>query len=489
MAFIRKGVAARMSDDSFFSFHSRVSRAKRQPVDSSALASSAMTPTQVNRLVEQTLKSHLPATLLVRGEISNFTRNRSSGHLYFTLKDASGAIDAIMWASRAERLRFEPRDGMDLLATGSIGVYVPRGRYQLVVTSLDPIGEGALELAKRQLEEKLRLEGLLDDDRKRPIPSFPRTIAIITSPQAAAFADICKVLCRTSWVRTLVFPVPVQGADAAPAIAAALTKLGTNHRDLGGVDLVILSRGGGSLEDLWAFNDERVARAVASSPIPVITGIGHDVDVSIADLVADHHAHTPTEAATYALREWIHAADTLEVVSTRLLREARRRITGATSLLSSITRHELFRRPLSLLEGNRQRLDELETELVRGLAARRASALTRLERLAGAFSPMLVTRLSRRAREQVDRLGLSLDHAARLNLHERGTRLTAITDQLRALSPQNVLKRGYSITRLKKTGQTLRSPEQIRGGELLETHLADGVVESRATDPKQAELF
>lgn len=480
-----------MSNEGFFSFHSRSTRAKRAApaLDAATAEAAAMTPSQVNCLVEQTLKAGLPSTLLVKGEISNFTRNRNSGHLYFTLKDSGGALDAIMWASRAERLRFEPKDGMELLATGSIGVYVPRGRYQIVVNSLDPVGEGALELAKRQLEEKLRGEGLFDPERKRPIPLYPRTIAIVTSPQAAGFADVCKVLCRSPWVRTLIFPVPVQGADAAPAVSAALKRLSSNHRDLGGVDLVILARGGGSLEDLWAFNDESVARAIAASSIPVITGIGHDIDVSIADLVADHHAHTPTEAATYALREWIHAAETLEVYFARATREVRRRIGEVSSQLSAIARHELFRRPALLIEGHRQRLDDLEHELARSLSHRRTAALARLERLAGALSSALIRRRVSRGNEQIVRLSVGLDRAAAHRVANMGKRLDALASQLRALSPEHVLKRGYSITRIKKTGQTLRSVDQVKPGELLETRLADGVIDSRAVDPKQGELF
>lgn len=480
-----------MSQEGFFNFHARVTRAKREApvVDASNVASAAITPSQLNRLIEQTLKNHLPSTLLVKGEVSNFSRNRNSGHLYFTLKDSAGAVECVMWASRAERLRFEPRDGMELLASGSVGVYVPRGRYQIVVNSLDPVGEGALELAKRQLEAKLRDEGLLDDDRKRPIPPFPRTIVIVTSPQAAGFADICKVLCRCGWLNLLIYPVPVQGKEAAPAIAAALKKLGSSHKDLGGVDLVLLGRGGGSLEDLWAFNEEVVARAMAACPIPIITGIGHDIDVSIADLVADHHAHTPTEAATFAIREWLHAPETLEAVALRLLRESRRRVTEASNAVNAIARHEVFRRPGVLIEGPRQRLDDLEGQLTANLEQRRSRALARLERVAGALSPALVRRMLSREQERIAHAARTLEHLVRVSTTREAAKLTALDAQLRALSPRNVLQRGYSITRIKKTGHALTSARQVKVGEMLETHLADGVVESRAVDPKQGELF
>lgn len=479
-----------MSGENFFSFHSKVTRAKGGPhVDPQILGNAAMTPSTLNRLIEQTLKANLPPTVVVRGEVSNFSCNRNSGHLYFTLKDSGAAIDCVMWASKAERLRFEPRDGMELLASGSIGVYVPRGRYQIVVNSLDPVGEGALELAKRQLEAKLRAEGLLEDGRKRPIPPFPRTIAVITSPQAAGFADICKVLCRCGWLKLLIYPVPVQGNAAAPAIASALRSLGGHQHDIGGVDLILLGRGGGSLEDLWAFNEEVVARAMVDCPIPIITGIGHDIDVSIADLVADHHAHTPTEAATYAIREWMHALELTDGFQVRLLRETRRRIVDGLNAISSISRHEVFRRPSILVESHRQLLDELDGRLNTELSTRRSSALMRLERVAGALSPALARRMIGRARERVDHAARSFDYQIRTNLSRELTKLASLEAQLRALSPQGVLKRGYSITRLKKTGQTLTSTAQVKPGDMLETHLAEGVVESRATDPKQGELF
>lgn len=479
-----------MSGEDFFSFHGKMNRSKRQPAAVNAsLGQAAMTPSQLNKLIEATLKAHLPATVLLKGEVSNFTRNRNSGHLYFTLKDSAGAIDAIMWASRAERLRFEPRDGMELLASGAIGVYVPRGRYQIVVNSLDPVGEGALELAKRQLEQKLRGEGLFEPDRKRPIPAYPRTVAIITSPQAAGFADVLKVLRRCAWLRLLIDPVPVQGRDAAPAVANAIQRLSKRHRDLGQIDVALVIRGGGSLEDLWAFNEEVVARAIAGSSIPIITGIGHDIDVSIADLVADHHAHTPTEAASYVIRQWIHASDEVSAIESHMLRELRRRIASGNQQLISIARHEVFRRPTMMLDTPRQQLDEIEHDLSRQFAIRRAAALQRIERAAGALSPTLIRRSVSRGHERLATLANSLGRALTSRIEQSKRSLDAMAAQLRALSPEHVLKRGYSITRLKKTGEVVRHTDQIKGGELLEIRVADGNIESRATDPKQAELF
>lgn len=476
-----------MSSENFFQFRQQLTRKPASPPP--AAGEATLSPSQLNRLVEQALRSNLPAALSVRGEISNFNRNRTSGHCYFTLKDSAGCVDAVMWASRAERLRFDPRDGMELIARGSVGVYVPRGRYQLVVDALGPVGEGALELAKRQLIERLRGEGLLDADRKHPIPAFPRTIAIVSSPQAAGFADVLKVLRRHPWLRLLVFPVPVQGSAAAPAIASALRCLGSGHGSCSGIDLILLCRGGGSLEDLWAFNDEAVCRALAASSIPTITGVGHDVDVSVADLIADHHAHTPTEAATYAVRNWRIAPELIAGQTQRLGRELRRRLEDARLRVASIARHEIFRRPASLLDDPRQRVDDASHDLALALERRLAAATRRLDRAATLLSPRLISGTQRAARERVERLSRDLARAAGRRMHEPSLALDAIEARLRGLAPDRVLRRGYSITSLKRDGAIVRDPAQVRPGDTLVTRLADGTIESTASDPKQPSLF
>lgn len=474
----------------FFDMHQQLNRRpSRTAAPSSASSDEAYTPSQVNRLVEGAIKGALPASLLVRGEVSNFNRNRTSGHCYFTLKDSAGCIDAVMWASRAERLRFDPRDGMELLARGSVGVYVPRGKYQLVVDSLEPVGEGALELAKRQLLERLRGEGLLDAERKRPIPAFPRSIAIVSSPQAAGFADVLKVLRRHPWLRLRVFPVPVQGRDAAPAIASALRCLGSGRGDCGGIDLILVCRGGGSLEDLWAFNDEAVCRAIAASSIPVITGVGHDVDVSVADLVADHHAHTPTEAATFATRNWRIAPDVVEGLALRASRELRRRFEDARLRVASVVRHELFRRPASMLDDARQRVDDAGHDLSLALERRLAQASRRLDRIAAGLSPRLIEANRRASADRVERLAGELARAGRRRLLAPTRAVDALDARLRGLAPDRVLARGYSITTLKRSGTIVRSAAQVRGGDTIVTRLADGTIESTARDPKQPDLF
>ena len=249
------------------------------------------TVSQLTREVKDLIEGNFPSVQVV-GEVSNCTM-AGSGHIYLTLKDESAQMRAVMWRSRASRLKFEIHDGLEVVASGPIEVYAARGSYQLIIEHLIPQGVGALELAFRQLQEKLAAEGLFDPERKRPLPLFPRRIALITSPTSAAVRDLLQVIVRR-WqaVDVIIMPVPVQGEGAAEEIAKALRSV---HK-IPNVDVVITGRGGGSLEDLWAFNEEVVARAISECPIPVISAVGHEIDVSISDLVADRRALTPSEA-------------------------------------------------------------------------------------------------------------------------------------------------------------------------------------------------
>ena len=250
-----------------------------------------LTISQLTRQVKNLVEEHFPFVRVI-GEVSNCTV-AGSGHVYLTLKDEAAQIRAVMWRSKASRLKFELHDGLEVVASGPLEVYEARGTYQLIIEQLIPQGVGALELAFRQLQEKLAAEGLFDPERKRPLPEFPRRIALITSPTSAAVRDLLQVITRR-WqaVDLLIIPVPVQGEGAAEEIAAALRSV---HR-IPQCDVVITGRGGGSLEDLWAFNEEIVARAIYECPIPVISAVGHEIDISISDLVADRRALTPSEA-------------------------------------------------------------------------------------------------------------------------------------------------------------------------------------------------
>ena len=478
--------------ESFFEFRARMTRRPEPapPAVSSGSAARPLTITQLTRQIDRALRENLPPTFLVKGELSNFNAHAGSGHFYFTLKDKDTCIDCVMFQSEAARVKFEPRDGMELLASGSVKVYAARGKYQLYVTSLQPLGQGALEVAFQQLRAKLEREGLFDEQRKKPLPEFPMRIALVTASQAAALHDILKVLRRFAWLKLMVYAVPVQGDGAAERIAAAIKHLNQRAaRDVGGVDVILLARGGGSLEDLWAFNEEAVARAVAGSNIPIVTGVGHEVDVSIADLVADYHAHTPTEAAQVVTANWRDIGDSIDGMNRRLARVVRERLTSARHRVDGVVRHEFFRRPLDRVNQLRQLIDDRHRDLMVTMNRRvwdLQRDLREIEEALCAHSPqVLVARLAQRVAGHEQRLR----YAAAVQFERRKGRLEAMDRELRALSPESVLRRGFSMTTLKKDGTVIRSASQVNGGERLVTRLADGTIESVAEDPKQPKLF
>lgn len=426
-----------MPGENFFDFREKLARPQPAGVQ-------PLTVSQLTAQIERAIQSALPATVHVRGEVSNLNLHHASGHLYFTLKDSAACIDCVMFRSDVARLKFMPADGVELLVSGRVAVYPQRGRYQLYVSALWPVGRGALELAFEQLCRKLKAEGLFDASRKKPLPRYPRRIALVTSRSTAALHDILKVLKRFPWIRLHLYDVPVQGEGAAEQIAQALRHLNLRAADIGGIDLIILARGGGSLEDLWAFNEEVVARAVAESGIPIITGIGHEVDISVADLVADYHAHTPTEAAQVATSNWRTVAEQLQAAGVRLRRGLRTIARDARQRLLAVERHEFFRRPTDRINQFRQLLDERQRSLQLLISSRLKAASARLEHF--------------------DR-------------------------HLQAVSPQAVLRRGYSITTRATDGSILRSARDVRAGERLITRLADGTVRSIVEDQKQLPLF
>lgn len=474
-----------MTKENFFDFREKLAA----PPKPQAPKGEPLTVTQLTNLIERAIKAGVPGTVHVKGEVSNFNHHRASGHFYFTLKDASACIDCVMFRSDAARLRFTPADGIELLAGGRVAVYPQRGRYQLYVTSLVPLGQGALELAFRQLHDKLQAEGLFDPDRKRPLPEFPTRLALVTSRSTAALQDILKVLRRFPWLKLMLYHVSVQGDGAAPEIAEAIHQLNRHARAVGGIDLMIVARGGGSLEDLWAFNEEVVARAIVNSTIPVVTGIGHEVDTSIADLVADYHAHTPTEAAQVVTANWRTAAEGLVGLQQRLSRELRQMVADAKQRLATVERHDVFRRPIDRINRWRQWLDDRQRNLaltVMQRLKRGEQDLVPLETLLLKCHPMHEVR---RRRERLTWLEQELTRATRATIQRLTTRLDATERTLDALSPQQVLKRGYSMTLLKKGGKLVRSAMDARPGDAIITRLADGSIESIVQDQQQGRLF
>ena len=306
----------------------------------------------------------------VEGELSNF-RQPTSGHMYFTLKDQESQIRVVMFRMANRQLKFQPRDGLAILVYGELSVYEPRGEYQIVAEYLEPRGLGALQLAFEQLKEKLQAEGLFDDSRKRPIPMLPRRIGVITSPTGAAIRDILQVLGRRfATVDVLIHPVTVQGDQAAREIVEALHEL--NRR--GGLDVVIVARGGGSIEDLWAFNEEVVARAIADSKIPVISAIGHEVDYTIADFVADLRAPTPSAAAELVVSKKDELAQRLDDLQARMTGVVRSRLDAFRVQMAGLDRHLRLLNPIERIRLQRRRLTELLRQLG-GWADRRLMVL------------------------------------------------------------------------------------------------------------------
>ncbi len=361
----------------------------------------------------------------VSGEISNF-KQASSGHVYFTLKDEGAQLSAIMWRTAAQRLKFQLKDGLRVLAAGPIQLYETRGQYQIIAEQLEPQGVGALELAFRQLQRKLDAEGLFSQDRKRELPLFPRRIALVTSPTGAAVRDMLQVITRR-WPKSnvIIVPVPVQGSEAAPQIAAALRVV----HSISDVDVVICGRGGGSLEDLWAFNEEVVARAIFDCRIPVISAVGHEIDVTIADLVADKRALTPSEAAEIVVP--------LESDVRMLLERMRQQLTSALQYQAQRARHRI------------ERLAE---------HPRLARPLDRIREL----------------QTQVDQLDERMQRAIRQRLDSSRQIVGTIAASLNALSPLAVLDRGYSLTKRMADGDLIRDLTAVSVGDRISTLLANG---------------
>lgn len=476
-----------MSGKSFFDFYD----ARKTPAvvarnaPASEEKSKALSVSELTRQIDRAIKGSLPPAVLVKGEISNYKHHGASGNAYFTLKDTDACIDCVMFKEERSRLTFTPDDGMELIASGRVAVYAQRGKYQLYVSQLRALGIGALEQAFKKLHAKLLAEGLFAAERKRTVPRYPLRIALLTSSETAALQDMLKVLRKFSFLNLCIYHAPVQGAGAAEKIADGLAKL--NRR--ANIELILLGRGGGSLEDLWAFNEECVARAIAASRIPVITGIGHEIDVSIADLVADYHAHTPTEAAQIAVAQWRYANQSLQEISVRLTQTVRQCVAMQRHRLNVIERHEIFRRPADRIHSLQQLLDEQQ----RSLSAKMHASLARYRRRLDELS-VREARKHPRSRlqletERLNNLAGRLRYAMARDVQSRSHKLDALASHLTALSPQQILHRGYSITRLKKTGAIVRNAEAVKAGSRLVTELAEGQIESIAADGAQPELF
>ena len=404
----------------------------------------------------------------VEGEISNFA-SPQSGHCYFTLKDAGAQLRCVMFRGAARALKFTPKDGMRVLTRGRLTLFEPRGEYQLVAEYLEPQGIGGLQLAFIQLKERLAKEGLFSELHKKELPKLPQRIGVVTSPTGAAIRDILTVLTRRfANLEILIAPVRVQGEGAAQEIAAAIDDLNR----LGGIDVMIVGRGGGSLEDLWAFNEEVVARAIHRSVVPVISAVGHEVDFSIADFVADLRAATPSAAAELVVRSKKELTSELDALTHRLdlsqLRRFERWRSGVAALSRAVTD------PTRVLGHLSQRVDTLDGRLRREaelLIGGQGQAIAMLSARLNRQSPVLTLR---RNEERLGTLSLRLDHALSRRLSGAAESLRIASGTLNAVSPLAVLARGYSIAR-KLPGRTvIRDSRELAAGDRLELSLAAG---------------
>jgi exodeoxyribonuclease VII large subunit len=421
----------------------------------------------------------------VKGELSG-VKVAGSGHRYFQVKDADGTLSCAMWAARADRLRFKLADGVAVLLRGTLEVYPQRGSLQLIVIEVTPQGKGELQLAFEQLKAKLETEGLFAAARKRLLPALPQRLGLVTSSSGAAVRDVLKVLSRWDHLSVLLYPVRVQGKGAEGEIARAVRYLGRS----GLVDVVLVVRGGGSLEDLWAFNEEMVARAIAACEVPVISGVGHEVDFTIADFVADVRAATPTQAAEMVVQRLEEQRRRVEDAEVALrIRIARRRESARLRLAGLEGSRGLARLRLRVkeLEQHLQRLEGLP-QLLRALVGSRHR---RLDAAAGGLFHWPVRFGAPRQRELVTvRLAVAVERLRSL-VSRRGLELGACERALEALSPRRVLERGYSITSREGTASPLKHATAVTAGERLVTTLAHGTIRSLVTGKagEQGDLF
>ncbi len=383
---------------------------------------------QLTQAIKSSLSSHFPS-VWVAGEISGMTQ-ASSGHVYLTLKDQHAQINGIIWRSDVENLKFEIKNGMEVECRGNLDVYPQRGTYQIIIRRIRPKGVGALELAFRQLHARLLAEGLFDPAHKKSLPAIPRHVAVVTSPTGAAIRDFLQVLTRRwSNIHVTIVPTKVQGPGAAAEIAAAIRVC---NRKVDFFDVIVVTRGGGSVEDLWSFNEEPVVRAIYESAIPVISGVGHEIDVTLTDLVADVRALTPSEAAERLVPNYRDIVDMLDATKHRMARTILARIQNAHQQLATLATRTVMTQPLERIRQSAIELDFLEN---------------------------------------------AMNRAARQKIAKSDQELAAMTARMNAISPLAVLARGYSLT-TDAEGKLLLNAESVKPGDRITTRLANGLVRS-----------
>jgi len=455
--------ALKQDETSQLGFHFDEPRPARRIWPVSALVA------QARELVERQF-----GDIWVEGEISNL-RPAPSGHIYFTLKDAEAQLPIVLFRRQAMLLRFRPEDGLHVLVRGSVSVYEQRGQLQFVAETMEPVGAGSLQLAFEQLKERLRAEGLFDSERKRPLPMFPRSVGIITSPTGAVIRDFLNIVNRRhSGLNVLLSPVSVQGESAAAEIEAALAELNASNL----VDLIVVARGGGSLEDLAAFNSELVARAIAASRLPVVSAIGHETDFTIADFAADLRAPTPSAAAELITEAQHKIGERLATQSHRLERATRFQLLQAHQRLTHLPIGHAESRLTTLLHRLEQRLDDALERLDSAVQQQLRTRQNRIAALAAGVLHYDPRQKLAHAYEHLADLRARLIRCLERLVESSSARLGSFDARLQSLSPLAVLDRGYALV-LSPQGALIRSTTQINSGNQLTTRLADGSFRSR----------
>ncbi|MBN2137115.1 MAG: exodeoxyribonuclease VII large subunit [Sedimentisphaerales bacterium] len=461
----------------------------------------------VNSLIKAVLEEGLPSRMAVAGELTDWVVARS-GHAYFSLKDENALLPCVMWKSSFAKVKFEVENGQAVVVRGHIDVYPPQGKYQFYAESMAPEGIGALQLAFEQMVKKLRSEGLFDDEHKKELPAYPRRIGIVTSESGAAVHDIAEsIFNRWPCAKLFLYPVPVQGEGAAEKIASALRDINRRNKQLK-LDVLIVGRGGGSMEDLWAFNEEVLARAIFDSEIPVISAVGHEIDTTVADMAADKRASTPTKAGVVAVPDIAEVLDGLASIEGRLRGDIAAKLKLAGQNLKTLLADAVFRDPFMLIRTAEQQLDDLEGAMSEAVKDMLASAQ---RRVAGGYEQIiriephrLIGRMKVELNNLRNRAGVAVGRAVnqrRLELTEgrselsglrkaimsgRTLSLTAAENRLAGLNPRAVLNRGYSITSSKRTGKVIRSSQDVEIGDFVVTELADDErIDSKVINKRQ----
>jgi exodeoxyribonuclease VII large subunit len=417
----------------------------------------------------------------VEGEISNL-RPAASGHLYFTLKDAEAQLPVVMFRRQAALMRFRAEDGLHVLARGQVSIYDQRGQMQLVAETMEPVGAGSLQVAFEQLKEKLKREGLFDVGRKRPLPAFPRTAGIVTSPTGAVIRDILHIVARRhGGLNILLCPVTVQGESAPEEIEAAIACL----NDSGLVDVIVLARGGGSLEDLAAFNSERVARAIAASRVPVVSAVGHETDFTIADFVADLRAPTPSAAAELITEAQHRIGEHVAQLENRLKRGAQFQLLRAKQRMADVSISGADNRMALLLHRLEQRLDDAAERMEETVGVQIRERGRRVDALTAAILRRDPRQRIALARHNIVAGQARLERVLERAIDARRAGAERLTARLQSLSPLAVLERGYALV-TDADGKLIRRAVQVTAGEIVKTRLADGHFMSRVEDVKQS---